>query len=145
MHSPNEPVKQIIEKARKNKEFIFAVTVFFILANLFSLYFISRERNFYEWDLLNYWKKFIYLTNPIFDGFVDLGGIFLINLILLQYLKSHFSKQKIRTLLFIAILIPILVLFRRWYAFWAVSFYAVLFMEICITSFLTFGFDIKKF
>lgn len=227
------------EKGHKDKGSILALAVFFITANLFTVYFISQERYIYFWDFITYWSKYTYLSehfigdtlnaietvfwsirennynylaacflipfgllfgtsrlayilsivniyalpavytfillhkrisgtekntpfllslitvgvillspdfwNPILFGFVDVGGVFLTNLIFLLYLKNPYSKQRTRDLLLIAVLVTLLVLFRRWYAFWGVSFYFVLFMEICLTAFLTRPFDVKKF
>lgn len=82
--------------------------------------------------------------NPILFGFVDVGGVFLANLIFLLYLKNPYSTQKTRDLLIIAVLVALLVLFRRWYAFWGVAFYFVLFMEICLTAALSRPIDGKK-
>ena len=231
-------VSNAIEKANKNKQSLFAAGIFFIIANLFAVYFINQERFLYYWDFLAYWNKYTYLSehfigdtlstietvfwsirendynhlaafflvpfgllfgtsrlayilsivnifalpaaislvvlhrklseaqgytssflflipigvillspnfwDPILLGFVDVGGIFLTNLILLRYLKNSYSKQSMRDLLLIALLIPMPVLFRRWYAYWGVAFYFVLFIEICLTALLTRPFDIKE-
>ena len=56
-------------------------------------------------------------------GFLDVGGVLLTNLIFLLYLKNPYSKQRTRDLLLIAVPVALLVLFRRWYAFWGISFY----------------------
>lgn len=232
-------MKNIIEKANKSKPSLLAAGIFFIMANLFTVYFMSQERYIYFWDLITYWSKYTYLSehfigntfnaietvfwsiredkynhfpalllmpfgllfgtsrmayilsivnifalpvvasfivihrkltkakessgiflplipvcvillspdfwNPILYGYLDVGGILLTNLILLLYLNNPFSKQSTRDLLLIAVLISILVIFRRWYAFWGVSFYIVLLMEICLVLFLTRPFDVKNF
>ncbi len=217
---------------------LLAVGVFFILANLFTVYFIGQERFIYFWDFITYWSKYVYLSehfigdtvnaiktvfwsvrednynylaacslipfgllfgtsrlayilsvvniyalpavytlflvhkkigeggksallvvflmtagaallspdfwNPILFGFVDIGGVLISNLIFLLYLKNPYSTQKTRDLLLIAVLVAVLVLFRRWYAFWGVSFYFVLFMEICLTAAFTRPIDGKQ-
>lgn len=224
--------------APKTKQPLLAAGIFFILANLFTVYFISQERFIYFWDFITYWSKYTYLSehfidntvnaletvlwsireddynylaacflmpfgllfgtsrlafilsvvniyalpavytlfllhkkisasekktpflfalitvgvillspdfwNPILFGFVDVGGVFLTNLILLLYLKNPYSRQRTRDLLFIAVLVALLVLFRRWYAFWGVSFYFVLFLEICLTAALARPIDGKQ-
>lgn len=230
-------MNNIIKKADKNKQFLLALGLFFVLANLFVVYFISQEKFIYFWDILNYWKKTAYLCeyiftdtlsviktvvysirednynylpalflvpfgllfgtsrlayilsivnmyalpvvvsfvvllkklntiqerpsvylpliavgvllfspifwSPIISGFPDVGGVFLINLILLLYFKNSFARQDLRVLFLIALCISLLMLFRRWYIFWGVAFYAVLFMEICAVSLLTRPFSAR--
>jgi len=81
---------------------------------------------------------------PILYGFLDIGGIIATTSILLIYLSKPFNELKKRDLLVIAGLIPILVIFRRWYAFWGATFYLVLFLDIWLTSVLSKPFNKKK-
>lgn len=223
---------------QKNKQSLLAVGIFWILANLFTVYFISQEHYIYFWDYITYWSKYVFLSEhfigdtdnaletvfwsvrednynhlaacflapfgllfgtsrlayilsivniyalptvytfirlhkkineagentpfllswitvgvillspdfwqPILIGLPDVGGVFLTNLIFLLYLKNPYSKQRKRDLLLIAVLVALLVLFRRWYAFWGVSFYFVLFMEICLAAAFTRPMDVKQ-
>src|SRR5438045_911981 len=53
----------------KSPEAIVIVIAFVLLANVFATIFISHEHYLYEWDTLNYWKKFVnlkahFLTAP---------------------------------------------------------------------------------
>lgn len=63
---------------------------------------------------------------PILRGYPDVGGIILINVLFLLYLRKPYQENGFRDLLLMGALIALLVLFRRWYAFWAVSFYVCL-------------------
>jgi hypothetical protein len=74
--------------------------------------------------LPNFW-------NPILIGLPDVGGFLLIQIILWLYLSGPYAQQSCRNLLLMALLIPTMVLFRRWYAYWGVSFYAVVFIIEC--------------
>jgi hypothetical protein len=69
--------------------------------------------------------------NPILYGYLDVGGVVIVNLVLLFYYTKYSSAQNTRDSVIIALLIPIMILFRRWYAFWAVSFYIASFVEQC--------------
>jgi len=213
-----------------SKSNIFPLTLFFIFANLFTLYFISQERHIYHWDVALYWAFYIqigdllrkapfsalaqviksirhdsynqlaisllmpfnflfgktrlifvlslvnifafpaaiaffalnkrilsrlkgynnnltscmtvfiimtfpFFWQPIFEGFVSIAGVFVLMLIYLIYVKKPFPELKYRDVIFMGLLISLLVLIRRWYAFWSVSFYIVLF---CIETSLLF-------
>jgi hypothetical protein len=71
--------------------------------------------------LPNFWT-------PILNGLPDVGGVILINVILLLFLRRPYLESRMRDLVLIAVLIALLVVFRRWYAFWGVAFYASLFI-----------------
>jgi hypothetical protein len=86
--------------------------------------------------LPNFWQ-------PILSGYPDVGGVIFINLILSLYLGYSLFKRSIRVLLLIAVLIPILILFRRWYAYWVISFFSVLVIETLINVFLVYRADHK--
>jgi hypothetical protein len=62
------------------------------------------------------------------------GGIFIISIILLLYLKNPFAAQPLYHLLLIALCLSFLALFRRWYAFWVVSFFITLTIHELIFS-----------
>jgi len=83
--------------------------------------------------------------NPILFGYLDVGGVAIINTILLLYLRRYFSEQTTRDAVLIGLLIPILILFRRWYAFWAVSFYIASFLEQCCFVSLKSAFRLKSY
>lgn len=74
------------------------------------------------------------IWNPILKGFVGIGGVVLTNFIYYLYLQCDFSEQKKRHLFLIAAFIPVLVIFRRWYAYWGAAFYITLLLELSIIS-----------
>jgi len=55
-------------------------------------------------------------------GLPDLGGVVLINLIFLVYFQNPAAQLRWRALAGLGLLLASLVLFRRWYAFWALHF-----------------------
>jgi hypothetical protein len=84
--------------------------------------------------------------HPILFGYADAGGIVAIGLILwLCASNDSFPEQRPRDLLVIGVLIPMLVLYRRWYAYWAVSFYIALWIQACVVPFSASKFDAKRF
>lgn len=219
------------------KRIFLPLIMFLIIANVFTIAFISREKDLYCWDNLNYWMKFTQLGeyffknpvlaiksviysvreddynylpaflllpfnvllgssrlayilaivngyafaavvsfvflkrrlcavfnidsviiaviaigmmalspnfwHPIFSGYLDVGGIILINSILILHLRDPFPKQRISTFLTIATLITALILFRRWYAYWGLGYYVALLMEICAGAVLSRAFTFK--
>jgi len=82
---------------------------------------------------------------PILYGSLDVGGLVIIHLILFLYLKSTASEHDGPASFFIALLIPLAILFRRWYAYWAVSFYIALFVEQCASRLLAYPIVIKDY
>jgi hypothetical protein len=83
--------------------------------------------------------------NPILFGYLDVGGVVIINAILLLYLRRYSSEHTTRDAVLIGLLIPILILFRRWYAFWAVAFYIGSFLEQCCFVSLKTGSWMKSY
>ena len=84
----------------------------------------------------NFWQ-------PILAGYLDVGGVILINLVLLMYLDRPYLEQKSSKLFLMAGGITGLILFRRWYAYWGVAFYAALFLKECLSLFLNNSFNVK--
>ena len=62
-------------------------------------------------------------------GLPDLGGVALINLILLTYFRHPVTLLRWRALVGLGLLVAFLVLFRRWYAFWAFHFMVLMVVE----------------
>jgi len=219
MHNPF-PFKRIAEIISRHRWSICAGTISLVLANLFAFYFIKAEQYIYYWDFVNYWSKFIHLSetfsedivgalkilihsvhhggynylpavflmpfgliggcsrsvyilsivnvyslaavfsliivhqricrmcridsvfapivaiatvflspnfwDPILYGYPEVGGLFLINIILLLYFTSPYERQRSRRLILIALLISFLILFRRAFAYWGMGFYVSL-------------------
>jgi hypothetical protein len=76
----------------------------------------------------NFWNALLY-------GYLDVGGVAIINLILLLYLQSSSSKNSSFNSWLISLLIPIAILFRRYYVYWGVTFYIASVVEQCYSLF----------
>jgi hypothetical protein len=88
---------------------------------------------------------FPFLWTPILFGYVALGGFSVMCLILFLCFKFPLSGQRYITLMIIGILLSVLVLFRRWYSFWSISFIITLMINEMIFLYLDYGFDRKRF
>lgn len=66
------------------------------------------------------------LWAPVLQGYADVGGLLIIFAVLLLYFRADFAEQSFMGLASIALLLSLLVLFRRWYAYWVVGFFAAL-------------------
>jgi hypothetical protein len=65
----------------------------------------------------------------VLRGLPDLGGVALINLILLTYFRQPVTQLRWRALVGLGLLVAFVVLFRRWYAFWALHFLVLMGVE----------------
>ncbi|MBZ5660957.1 MAG: hypothetical protein LAO08_11170 [Acidobacteriia bacterium] len=63
---------------------------------------------------------------PVLLGYIDVGGLIIIFAVLLLYFRADFAKQNCRNLMSIALLLSLLILYRRWYAYWVVGFFGAL-------------------
>lgn len=63
---------------------------------------------------------------PTLRGYPDVGGLVFIGLILLSYFRKRPQALEVGESLSCGVLLALLVLFRRWYAFWAASFIMLL-------------------
>ncbi|RJQ56212.1 MAG: hypothetical protein C4526_02145 [Nitrospiraceae bacterium] len=88
--------------------------------------------------------SFTFIWVPLLDGYVGIGGFFIICLILFSYFKYPFPAQRYRTLVFLAILVPVLVIFRQYYIFWAASFFIALIINEYIFLFIEHRFDRER-
>lgn len=84
---------------------------------------------------------FPFIWAPILFGYVDLGGFFIMCLILLFYFRCPLSAQKYSTLMAIGILLAVLVLFRRWFAHWVASFMITLIINELVFLYIDHKFD----
>lgn len=84
---------------------------------------------------------FPFIWTPILFGYVDLGGFFIMCLILLFYFRFPLSAQKYSTLMAIGILLAVLVLFRRWYSHWVASFMITLIINEFVFLYIDHKFD----
>ena len=63
---------------------------------------------------------------PVLRGLPDILGLFVIGLVLLVHFSTPLAEQKMRQLILTGLLLCLLVLVRRWYLFWVVSFFPAL-------------------
>ena len=63
---------------------------------------------------------------PILRGYPDIGGLVFVSAIMLLYFRQPPQLLKTGELIVCGVLLALLVLFRRWYAFWASSFIMLL-------------------
>ncbi|HEY8562270.1 MAG TPA: hypothetical protein VIL74_17980 [Pyrinomonadaceae bacterium] len=80
---------------------------------------------------------------PVLLGYYDVGGVGLIFLILYFYFRKGWREQTTKNLIVIGLTVFALVIFRRWYAYWPVGFFAALAARE-IFSFLAGGRDLKN-
>ena len=82
---------------------------------------------------------------PVLSGFYDVVGILIINLILLLYITAPLEKQKFSNLILLGVLLSLLVLLRRYYAYWVVSFFIALAGELFFSNFKRHHFSVKDY
>ena len=82
---------------------------------------------------------------PVLRGFPDVIGVFIITLILLLFLKHPIEEQPFINLLLLSLLLVLVTLMRRWYAFWVVSFFIALLFDGFIFRYPSYRFEIKKY
>jgi hypothetical protein len=63
---------------------------------------------------------------PVLLGYIDVVGLIIILFVLLLYFRADLVDQGIWNLVSIALLLCLLVLCRRWYAYWVVGFFGAL-------------------
>lgn len=59
---------------------------------------------------------------PVLCGYLGTGGLFLAVAVLMLYSRKSFSEQNYWSILYMALLLSLMVVFRRWYAYWVVGF-----------------------
>ena len=82
---------------------------------------------------------------PVLRGFPDVIGVLIITIILLFHFRSPLEKQTYINLLPVSFLLVLVVLMRRWYAYWVVSFFITLLFDGLIFRFPSYRFEIKKY
>ncbi|MDA8084420.1 MAG: hypothetical protein M0024_12255 [Nitrospiraceae bacterium] len=82
---------------------------------------------------------------PVLFGYPDIAGVVVILLILSQLAAVPFETMRLGALLRLGLLLCILVLLRRWYAYWAVSFFIALAAERSAALYRRQGFDVRKY
>ncbi|MCX5868113.1 MAG: hypothetical protein NT009_11685 [Proteobacteria bacterium] len=89
-----------------------------------------------------FFPQFFY---PILFGYPDVIGVLIINIILFIYLKNPIEKQDFLTLVVTGFFLAFLIMLRRWYAYWVVSFFISLVIERLIFLFREHRFKIKYY
>ncbi len=76
---------------------------------------------------------------PVLRGMPDVLGILVIGSILLLHFAKPLAEQKLSHLVTTGLLLCLLVLLRRWYAFWVVSFFPALAVAQCLDIYQQHG------
>jgi hypothetical protein len=63
---------------------------------------------------------------PVLLGYVDVGGLIIMFAVLLLYSRLDLAEQNWRIIAAIALLLCLLIVYRRWYAYWVVGFFGSL-------------------
>jgi hypothetical protein len=63
---------------------------------------------------------------PVLLGYVDVGGLIIIFIVLMLYFRADLLDQSFGNLVSIALLLSLLIMYRRWYAYWVVGFFGAL-------------------
>ena len=74
------------------------------------------------------------LWQPVFLGYLGLGGVALGVVVLTLYLRRDSVDLTLLDLVLIGFLIALIALFRRWYAFWSVALCAVILLESLVAA-----------
>jgi hypothetical protein len=92
---------------------------------------IAKSARFPHLEILHFLVPFALLTLPAFwvpilRGYPDVGGVVLISGILFFYFRNQPKRLENGESIVCGVLLAALLLFRRWYGFWAVSFMVLL-------------------
>ncbi len=82
-----------------------------------------------------YLLAFPLFWHPVLLGYPDVGGMVLLNLILLAYCGADAAKQRLPSLALMAACLCLAVLFRKWYAYWVVGFFLAWGLDLLVFSF----------
>lgn len=118
---------------------LYAVPVLLTLMMLYRVFWKDRDgqdSSFVELVPIVVVLTFPLFWVPILAGYLDVGGLVIINLTLLLYFSTPLLEQRLKELIAIGVLLSILVLFRRWYAFWSVSFLITILLEAIILAYI---------
>jgi hypothetical protein len=80
---------------------------------------------------------------PTLRGYPDVGGLVFVSAIILLYFRQPPQMLKTGELIFCGVLLALLVLFRRWYAFWASSFIILMPLDAAFHLWNEESFDFK--
>lgn len=82
---------------------------------------------------------------PVLFGFPDVAGVAVIGAILLLVGRKPFEEQGFRSLLLLSALLAFMIMLRRWYAYWVVSFFFALSAERIVTLFPRHRFRFREY
>jgi hypothetical protein len=107
---------------------------------------IQREHSFSGFSI----SLFILLLapqfwNPLLYGYVDVAGLVGIYAVILIYLRAPVEEQQFRYLIAMGALLCALVLTRRWYSYWVVSFFLALGIERGIFLLLEYRTELRSY
>lgn len=80
---------------------------------------------FFLWPLLWY---------SVLEGIVDVGGLFLMNIVLILTIDEPVYAMRMRKLAGIGIALGLLMLFRRWYAYWVVGYFVAASLDLLFAA-----------
>jgi hypothetical protein len=124
---------------------IFAIPSIFVISILIERISQSQKKNFGFFISTLTIALFPQFWIPILYGEVGVIGILIIGLIMLNYIKKPIEAQNFSDLILIGILLTFLILLRRWYAYWVVSFFIALIIERTVFLLPKYRFKIKNY
>ncbi|MGB7923692.1 MAG: hypothetical protein WCF57_10650 [Pyrinomonadaceae bacterium] len=80
---------------------------------------------------------------PLLLGYVDVIGLNVIFIILMLYFRKDLAAQTTRSLIAMGLLLSLLILLRRWYAYWVVGFFCATSID-ALLSYLPDRTQLKK-
>jgi hypothetical protein len=69
---------------------------------------------------------------PVFLGYIDVAGLALIFLILIFYFRKDLPARSTKELIALGVMLALLVILRRWYAYWVVGFFTAMIVDEAI-------------
>lgn len=73
---------------------------------------------------------------PVLRGYVDVVGLNVIFMVLILYLRHDLAEQSPRDLIIVGLLLSLLILLRRWYAYWVVGFFCAMAASALVSTLL---------
>lgn len=111
---------------------IFALPTIYVMMKFFGDFIPKNLREIYvEYPFIPIFCAFLMplFFIPIVRGYPDIFSVLVINIIFIMYFRVSFENHNYKKLALISVLLAFIVLFRRYYMFWTVSFLATIFLE----------------
>jgi len=134
--------------------FILSIVNTYAVPAILMLFLIIREILLRYYNIQSFFLPFISIISvalfpqfwiPILSGLPDVVGVLIIFWIILIYLKKPYEKQTISSLLGTSFLLFVLIMMRRWYAYWVVCFFIVIVLRSLIINLKEYGFKTMKY